>query len=72
MLSGSPLSYIGTQFNEDALAFKENDYKGEFSSDIYHFNFGKHSGKFMIDFDGSVIVLEMTEVIIRWIYPDIR
>ena len=56
MLSGSPLSYIGTQFNEDALAFKENDYKGEFSSDIYHFNFGKHSGKFMIDFDGSVIV----------------
>lgn len=56
MLSGSPLSYIGTQFNEDALAFKENDYKGEFSSDIYHFNFGEHSGKFMIDFDGSVIV----------------
>lgn len=56
ILSGSPLSYIGTTLVEDALAFKDNDYKGEFSSDIYHFNFGKHSGKFMIDFDGSVIV----------------
>ena len=56
MLSGSPLSYIGTTLVEDALAFKDNDYQGEFSSDIYHFNFGKHSGKFMIDFDGSVIV----------------
>lgn len=56
LLSGSPLSYIGTFLTEDALAFKDNSYQGEFSSDIYHFCFGGHSGKFMIDFDGSVIV----------------
>ena len=34
-----------------------NLFKGtniEASSDIYHFNFGKHSGKFIINFDGSV------------------
>ncbi len=29
----------------------------EASSDIYHFNFGTHSGKFMINFDGSVSVV---------------
>lgn len=29
----------------------------EASSDIYHFNFNNHSGKFMINFDGSVNVL---------------
>lgn len=56
ILSGSPLSYIGTHIVEDALSFKNNEHRGEFSSDIYHFCFGKHSGKFMIDFDGSVIV----------------
>ncbi|NDV69680.1 RHS repeat protein [Dysgonomonas sp. 25] len=28
----------------------------EANSDIYHFNFGRHSGKFMINFDGSVSV----------------
>jgi hypothetical protein len=29
----------------------------EASSDVYHFNFGKHSGKFTIKFDGSVNVI---------------
>ena len=57
ILSGSPLSYIGTHIVEDALSFKNNEHRGEFSSDIYHFCFGKHSGKFMIDFDGSVVIV---------------
>lgn len=30
------------------------------SSDIYHFNFGKHSGRFMINYDGSVNVVSDT------------
>ncbi len=30
---------------------------GEFSSDIYHFRFGNHSGKFTINFDGTVNVV---------------
>lgn len=29
-------------------------------SDIYHFNFGKHSGKFMINYDGSINVVSYT------------
>ncbi len=29
----------------------------EISSDIYHFSFGKHSGKFMIGMDGQAIVM---------------
>lgn len=39
--------------------FKNIDPKSyvEASSDIYRFNFGHHSGKFMINFDGSVNVI---------------
>ncbi len=50
-------SILGVHYQDGrAIAFAESDYSNEFSSDIYHFRFGRHSGKFMIDFDGSVIV----------------
>lgn len=55
-LGNNPLSIMGTYPFENTVAFTDHQYQGEFSSDIYHFRFGKHSGKFMIDFDGSIIV----------------
>ena len=55
-LGNNPLSIMGTYPFENTVAFTDHQYQGEFSSDIYHFRFGKHSGKFMIDFDGSNFV----------------
>lgn len=37
-------------------SLRENEFV-EANSDIYHFHFGDHSGKFMINFDGSVKVV---------------
>lgn len=39
------------------IAVVKNTGNIEASSDIYHFSFGSHSGKFMIGFDGSVNVV---------------
>ncbi len=55
VLEGNPEDHVN-QFLYDAVMSFCDDNTYEFSSDIYHFKFGKHSGKFMIDFNGNVIV----------------
>ena len=42
------------------VAVIQNTDSIEASSDIYHFSFGKHSGKFLIGYDGSVNVISHT------------
>ncbi|MCC8035648.1 MAG: hypothetical protein LIO77_06940 [Rikenellaceae bacterium] len=37
-----------------------NGSRREANSDVYHFNFGRHAGKFMINYDGTVSVVSYT------------
>lgn len=51
--------YIPAVWGEFEIPQFKKETEGNFvesNSDIYHFNFGEHSGKFMINFDGSVSV----------------
>lgn len=56
ILNGDPATILMTPLQGTAPVFRNNT-KLEFSSDIYHFRFGRHSGKFMINFDGTVHVM---------------
>lgn len=49
-----------TGLPETRLPVFESDWRQEVSSDIYHFSFGKYSGKFMINFDGTVSVVSFS------------
>lgn len=52
----SPSKYLETLPWNNITVIK-NSGNIEASSDIYHFSFGKHSGKFVIGYDGSVNVV---------------
>lgn len=56
LLYGRPEYLLGMWYSENVLALNYDNFKYEAASDIYHFNFGRHSGKFMIDYDGSILV----------------
>lgn len=56
----NPSNYIIQGFDSSPTPFlwdKKNNCYVETSSDIYYFNFGKHSGRFTINFDGTVNVV---------------
>lgn len=55
-VTANPWSILGYSGTSSEPSMKENEYN-EFSSDIYHFRFGNHSGKFMINFDGTVNII---------------
>ncbi len=52
----NPWSILGYSELSEVPSMKGNEHN-EFSSDIYHFRFGNHSGKFMINFDGTVNII---------------
>lgn len=52
----NPYKYASYQTDMDCLPFVPGRKDVEATADIFHFSFGKHSGKFMINFDGSVSV----------------
>ena len=56
LLYGNPETIMGMWMTENVLALKNDNFRYEATSDIYYFNFGRHSGKFVIDYDGSIIV----------------
>lgn len=52
----NPYKYAAYKNDEACLPFIPGTKDVEASADIFYFSFGKHSGKFMINFDGSVSV----------------
>lgn len=52
----NPYKYAAYQTDLDCLSFIPGMKDVEATADVFHFSFGKHSGKFMINFDGSVSV----------------
>lgn len=52
----NPYKYAAYKDQDACLPFIPGTRDVEASADIFHFSFGKHSGKFMINYDGSVSV----------------
>lgn len=52
----NPYKYAAYKNELSCLPFIPGTNDVEASADVFHFSFGKHSGKFMINFDGSVSV----------------
>lgn len=52
----NPYKYAAYKDDMSCMPFIPGTNDVEASADVFHFSFGKHSGKFMINFDGSVSV----------------